>query len=309
MKSKIQPGMRFGSLIIKERDYSKKTKNAYWICQCDCGNIVSKAAQGLNNGGTVCCDRYKCPNRKKLGTDLTNQKFGRLTALYPTEKRINNSIVWLCKCDCGNTKEVSAVLLTTGGTKSCGCLKQEKDKSPKGNVKDEVGNKYGHLTVIARAGSNNNGQALWECQCDCGNPNTIIVLGNNLRRGHTLSCGCDRRSHGEIKLSQILDENDISYIQEYKAFKFSSGAWARFDFYINNQYIIEYDGETHYQYSGHGWHNEEHLRKTQERDIIKNQWCKDNNIPLIRIPYWHLQDLCIEDLRLETSKFIIGVEE
>lgn len=64
--------MRFGSLIVKERDYNKKTKNAYWICQCDCGNIVSKAAQGLNNGETVCCDRYKCPNRKKLGTDLTN---------------------------------------------------------------------------------------------------------------------------------------------------------------------------------------------------------------------------------------------
>ena len=36
--------MRFGSLTVKERDYSKKTKNAYWICQCDCGNIVSKAA-------------------------------------------------------------------------------------------------------------------------------------------------------------------------------------------------------------------------------------------------------------------------
>ena len=37
---------------------------------------------------------------------------------------------------------------------------------------------------------------------------------------------------------------------------------------------------------------------------IKNQWCKDNNIPLIRIPYTHLNNLCIEDLILETSKFI-----
>jgi len=106
-------------------------------------------------------------------------------------------------------------------------------------------------------------------------------------------------------LSQILDENNISYIQEYKAFKFSSGMWARFDFYVNNQYIIEYDGETHYQHNSHGWYNEEHLRKTQERDIIKNQWCKDNNIPLIRIPYTHLNDLKIEDLLLETSEYIV----
>jgi len=39
--------------------------------------------------------------------------------------------------------------------------------------------------------------------------------------------------------------------------------------------------------------------------MIKNQWCKENNIPLIRIPYTHLQDLCLEDLQLETSQFII----
>ena len=44
---------------------------------------------------------------------------------------------------------------------------------------------------------------------------------------------------------------------------------------------------------------------TKERDAFKNEWCKENNILLIRIPYWHLKDLCIEDLKLETSKFII----
>jgi len=39
--------------------------------------------------------------------------------------------------------------------------------------------------------------------------------------------------------------------------------------------------------------------------MIKNQWCKNNNIPLIRIPYTHLEDLRLEDLLLETSQFII----
>ena len=54
------------------------------------------------------------------------------------------------------------------------------------------------------------------------------------------------------------------------------------------------------------WNNEEEFEKTQLRDNLKNQWCKDNNIPLIRIPYWHLKELKLEDLLLETSKFIIG---
>ena len=71
MKSKIEIGMRFGALVVKERDYSKTSKNAYWICECDCGKIVSKASQGLSNGQTICCDRYKCPYRKLLGKDLT----------------------------------------------------------------------------------------------------------------------------------------------------------------------------------------------------------------------------------------------
>ena len=83
--------------------------------------------------------------------------------------------------------------------------------------------------------------------------------------------------------------------------------WASFDFYIDNKYIIEYDGETHYRKNLHGWHTEERLLKQWERDIIKNKWCLENNIPLIRIPYTHLKDLCIDDLKLETSKFIVKV--
>ena len=104
---------------------------------------------------------------------------------------------------------------------------------------------------------------------------------------------------------QLLKENNIKFEKEKVFFKFSNNHIAKFDFFINNQYIIEYDGETHYNYNLHGWHNKEQLQKQQERDMIKNQWCKENNIPLIRIPYWHLQDLCLEDLQLETSKFII----
>ena len=237
--------------------------------------------------------------------DLTGKKFERLTVLEKLYKK-GNEWVWKCQCDCGNICEARGVNLRSGVKKSCGCLKQEKDRMPKGNVKDEIGHKYGHLTVVARAGSDKDGQALWECECDCKAKTHIIVSGGNLRKGHTQSCGCDRRSHGEIKVEQLLKENNISFIQEYKPFKFSSGSWASFDFYVNNQYIIEYDGETHYQKNLHGWHTEDKLKAQQERDIIKNQWCKNNNIPLIRIPYWHLKDLIIEDLKLETSKYIVN---
>ena len=236
--------------------------------------------------------------------DLTGKKFGRLTVIKKLEKK-GNEWYWQCKCDCGKERIVSGVSLRRGSCRSCGCLKQEKDKSPKGNVIDMIGKKFEHLTVISRQGSDKRGEALWECECDCTAHTHLIVLGSNLRSGHTTSCGCERRSKGELIIAKMLYDNNIPFEQEKVMFQYSNKRYARFDFYINNQYLIEYDGETHYQCNLHGWHDQNQLKTQQERDAIKNQWCKDNNIPLIRIPYTHLKDIRIEDLTLETTKFRI----
>lgn len=240
--------------------------------------------------------------------DLSKEKFTRLQPLYPTDKRKNNSIVWMCKCDCGTEKEVPGYLLTSEKVKSCGCLKKETDRMPKGNVINLIGQKFEHLTVVARDGSDTYGHAKWLCECDCENHTKISVLGDNLRRGHTRSCGCERASHGEQDIAKILLENKIPFETEVSFFNYENGYRAPFDFYVNKQYLIEFDGETHdINYAQiHGWCTEESIKEQLKRDEIKNQWCKDNNIPLIRIPYTHLNNLCLEDLQLETSKFLKG---
>lgn len=56
------------------------------------------------------------------------------------------------------------------------------------NFKNEIGNKYGYLTVIERAPNDSSGRAMWKCKCDCGNE--VIVSGKHLRSGNTKSCGC-----------------------------------------------------------------------------------------------------------------------
>ena len=80
--------------------------------------------------------------------------------------------------------------------------------------------------------------------------------------------------------------------------KFSNGYYAYFDFYVDNKYLIEYDGLQHFIAKQGGWNTEDNLKKTQLRDEFKNQWGKDNNIPLIRIPYTKLKTLTINDLKL-----------
>lgn len=54
--------------------------------------------------------------------DLTNQKFGKLTAIKRAPSR-SNKTYWLCLCECGNTKEIQTTHLTTGAISSCGCKK------------------------------------------------------------------------------------------------------------------------------------------------------------------------------------------
>lgn len=56
---------------------------------------------------------------------------------------------------------------------------------------NEVGNRYGRLVVIERAGSTPKGYVTWLCKCDCGNEK--VVRGDCLRHGQTKSCGCYRK--------------------------------------------------------------------------------------------------------------------
>lgn len=53
--------------------------------------------------------------------DLAGQKFGRLTVLERAENK-GKSVVWLCRCDCGQETKVTPNHLKSGHTKSCGCL-------------------------------------------------------------------------------------------------------------------------------------------------------------------------------------------
>ena len=58
--------------------------------------------------------------------DLTNQKFGRLTALKAIEERKNGCIVWFCRCKCGKTCDIRSTHLRNGNTQSCGCLQVDR---------------------------------------------------------------------------------------------------------------------------------------------------------------------------------------
>jgi len=56
--------------------------------------------------------------------DLTDDRFGRLLVIGSGARR-NGRKTWVCRCDCGSTKEIPAAYLRHGGVQSCGCLRAE----------------------------------------------------------------------------------------------------------------------------------------------------------------------------------------
>lgn len=167
--------------------------------------------------------------------------------------------------------------------------------------KNNIGRRFGFLTVIdydqQHFEDGNHGYAFWKCKCDCGNEISVRwehLIGQG--HGHTISCGCYSKSAGELKIEQILDNNNIIYQEQYNIPELSQ--FMKFDFAIfdnNNNLIklIEYDGEQHFK-SIDKWGGEEKLRIQQERDQRKNNYCKEHNIPLLRIPYWDFDKINID---------------
>lgn len=280
-------GQQFGKLTVLYEEGRIKG-NVAWKCQCECGNTCTTITHYLRNGDTKSCG---CLQKEKMSrikrNDLTGQVFGRLTVLKDSGERHYQNIVWECQCSCGNIVKVPGGYLISGTTKSCGCLQKEIVSNL--HYEDLTGKKFNHLTVLKDSGERKFNKVVWECQCDCGNPAIVKTISYNLTHNLIMSCGCERRSKGEIKISQLLTENNISFETEkiFKNCKFpSTNGTLRFDFYLHDyNTIIEYDGIQHFISYENSWTNKEAVEKTKERDIFKNQWCKENNIKLIRIPY------------------------
>lgn len=74
---------------------------------------------------------------------------------------------------------------------------------------DLTGQRFGLLTVLHRSGQPHS-CVYWVCRCDCGS--VIEVSGNNLKRGHTVSCGCRRvlpylgKRFGRLTVLEKTDE-------------------------------------------------------------------------------------------------------
>lgn len=287
----------FGYWTVKRR--IKKNGRTYWTCQCVCGKEKDVVHTNLVNGRSKSCGcmRSQLVSKSKL-QDISGQNFGRLTAIS-IHHREPPKTYWKCQCACGNSAIVEINSLTQGKVKSCGCLSKEwREEFGRKNYHDLQGRQFGRLFVQEDSGKRTkSGNVIWNCVCECGNQTT--VAGTHLLDGTTNSCGCVN-SKGELKIQTLLRENHVYFIQQYTfsdCINPKTGAKLRFDFYLPEyNRCIEFDGEQHYQPRAQGYFTKEKVQEIQERDFIKTNYCKNHDIDLIRILWYNIDNIKIEDL-------------
>lgn len=120
-------GKTFGDLIVVGKSKKRTKMGAHWTCLCRCGYTCEATATELVTGRKTHCG---CKTVKKYPfVDVTGQRFGRLTALRPTENRDGSgNRMWKCRCDCGKEVEVSYNDIAHGHQKSCGCQRREHEQ-------------------------------------------------------------------------------------------------------------------------------------------------------------------------------------
>lgn len=135
--------------------------------------------------------------------NLIGQKFGKLTVIEETPDRKNNSVVWKCKCDCGNEIKLSTKELRSDGIQKCRICGLE--RCPKtGRNNKYIGKTFGNLTIIKPTERRSGNKIIYECRCICGN--TTYSTITEVQSGNKISCGCMRSKY---QIGDIINNRQV----------------------------------------------------------------------------------------------------
>lgn len=255
----------------------------YVDIQCnDCGELIKIRPYNLLQGSSC----KKCNNRKRITEGdvidiLSRENYSKIDG---TITNIHSKID-IKHNVCGNTYKVS-INNFKNNNRRCpyceGSMKKDIDFIRK-FMKDKLGNEY---TLISDNYVNKDSKLKFihnECGKECE------FTYNNIRNDK-FSCPFCMKSRGEEIVSGILEGFGIEYSFQKKFSDCKNEKELPFDFYIeldDKRYIIEYDGRQHYLpiYGKTIAEKMKSLERTKLHDSIKNQYCIDNNIRLLRIKY------------------------
>ena len=121
-----------------------------------------------------------------------------------------------------------------------------------------------------------------------------------------------KTSKGEEKLIQLFKNEKINFKREicFEELNGKKKTPLRFDFglYQNDKLfcLVEFDGRQHFEFVKYFHKNISGFKKQMELDRRKNGFCLINNIPLIRIPYWDLEELTLKKILTNSEYRVVS---
>ena len=120
-------GQPYGRWKVASSAIVKRGYRKYVMCSCKCGNERLVRLDSLLKGESKSCGCYQHEVAAKVGHNtlipMAGKQFSRLSVIERHGSEIPAK--WFCKCVCGNETIVDGVLLRSGNTRSCGCLRKE----------------------------------------------------------------------------------------------------------------------------------------------------------------------------------------
>lgn len=284
---------QFGCELLGEY----KGMNELHKFKCACGNeFVTTFAKFQNRNKHQCnsCG-YKLRNKKsQLTIEEVRRRIEKYGCKLVSDTYDSGNQKVSIQCVCGNIFEQTLINYEYGTHRCQKCAQR---------ISNEAKNKYTYEYVQQLCKDNNcellsqkNGKFIGYkdkvvIKCSCGEIfTTKLFMCLSYNKFTCTSCSYLNApiSSGEKRIEEYLKKHLYKYQKEYSFSDCKKKYLLRFDFAVflndNNIKLIEFDGQQHfkpYEYYG----GVEKFQDLCLRDSIKNEYCKNNNIPLLRICY------------------------
>ena len=290
--------------LLTVTDVVKVDSKIMSVCICKCGNIKYaepfrvfhgniKSCGCLNNSENLSLRHTERHKRKleQLKSQLINTRSGSLV-VQDVIISFSNSIMCVCKCDCGVVKEIPPKRLKR--LKSCGCRSSVSLRLDVDQLKsDLIGTTVNRFTIIDVYRDSKTSRVMIRLRCECGTEKTYtkkLVFGNKL----PLSCGCHHKTE-EYKAAHKISESCRKRISdgrkqfylEHQEEKLAQSNRMK-DFYnrnpeyrrlagerISNWFKSDKDGVKKWTDKLRQWYRD-NSDKVASRAKKRSEWCKNN---------------------------------
>lgn len=253
----------------------------------ECGRIYESMPRSILRGSGCNYPDCKYKNRAMSHDDFIHRFQERANGEYEllSAYKDSRSNITLKHTPCGEVFDIRANSFIQGvGCRTCGLKVQLNN-----NFSDEVAElTNGRFAVV---GDYMNSRTKVQVKhLECGLITEVFPTDFKNR----LACKHCSMSYGEIQIRKFLEDNQVKFRQEYKFDDLIHKSALRFDFAIFDEdrisCLVEFDGVQHYQ-PIERFGGKQTFEQTKIRDELKNKYCKENGITLVRIPYYKKKEI------------------